>query len=611
MAEFTGKDYEEALGEAEKYFNASGDSLNITIVQEGKKSLFKRKPWIIEAAMKHIAASEPAPVFSQQAVLPAQEEEEDLFEGEERGNFHLEFTPDGVMLYAQSGADASEVLSYCNRRQISDVDTKAITHAIRRAGEGVTLAPPMEEAAPPADDAMEVRIAKDEMKALMRILPGDDEGTRLTAQMILDELQNTHKITHGIDREKIDRALEQRRVRRDIAVAKGTPVIHGEEGLLQFHFQRTHSRRPKVNAANKVDYRTLDLFESVNKEQVLITRTLATTGTEGITLRGKAIPPKRGRDVVMPRGRGITFNEEKSEMYAAHDGMVDYVNGQVVVSNRYVVDGNADMSIGNIDFLGDVEILGNVIAGMTIKAEGSVEVHGTVEAATIIAGGTVLLRQGMQGMDRGKVIAGQDVVARFFERTKVVAQGTITIDASYHSELSAVDSIVLTGRHASLIGGITRSTTQVVARVIGSTSHTSTVVEVGILPEQRERHNHLEMELRRLGNEYDKVNMMARSFTDERMKDKLTPEREALRDRVMVAKEQIQDSTDLAQQEFNYLTEKMENVTSGKVHALETIYPGAKVVIGSSHYSIENPIDYATFHLVEGEVVFGACDYNQ
>lgn len=42
---------------------------------------------------------------------------------------------------------------------------------------------------------------------------------------------------------------------------------------------------------------------------------------------------------------------------------------------------------------------GNVTTGFAIKAEGDIIVNGVVEGATLVSGGNIVLKRGMQGMD--------------------------------------------------------------------------------------------------------------------------------------------------------------------------------------------------------------------
>ncbi len=86
--------------------------------------------------------------------------------------------------------------------------------------------------------------------------------------------------------------------------------------------------------------------------------------------------------------------------------------------------------MGNINFPGDVEIKGNVISNLTVTATGNIEILGAVEAASIIAGKNIVLKTGIQGMDKGVLQAGGNITARFIERTQPKPRAPCTLTIS-------------------------------------------------------------------------------------------------------------------------------------------------------------------------------------
>ena len=167
-------------------------------------------------------------------------------------------------------------------------------------------------------------------------------------------------------------------------------------------------------------------------------------------------------------------------MYAKIPGRVDVVNGAVEVSNCYLIKGDADLSVGDVDFDGFVLIKGNVISDLTIKASGSIEVYGFVEGARLIAGRDITLRSGIQGNDKGVLEAGGDVTAKYIERTKVQAGGNITVDSMINCRAESGGIITANGKHGSIIGGTVKAQNSILARNIGSEASSRTDVEVGI-----------------------------------------------------------------------------------------------------------------------------------
>ena len=521
----------------------------------------------------------------------------------------LAYAPDGVLMFLPSCVSDAEIVSYLKRRNVHGSDPSL---ARKQAAQGifpVRIAPQQDEG-PPAPDEASIVFSRDDMTASLLLFPGDEEGEWLTYDALSALLTDTHKIVCGIHEEALLWIAQMRPYREAIEVAHGIPPVDGLPGKLDFHFRLSSTKRPKLLDGDRVDYRTLDLFVPVRTDDVLVTRTPPVPGVDGQTLRGRTLRARPGKDVRLPVGKGVAISDDKCAMTAMTDGMVTYQNGAVAVASRYVVQGNVDMSVGNIDFPGDIEVRGNVIAGMTLKAEGNLEVHGIVEAAFLTAGGDVLLHQGMQGVGRGSVRAGGDVTAKYFERVHVSAGGMISADAIYHSDCNAVEGVNLAGKHASLIGGTTRSLHMVSARTVGSVAHVATVIEMGLLPGQRERLIFLKNEQLRLANEREKLELLIKSFGGA-PKANEPPERAALRARIIDANRQNLVQMSQATTERNEIEAEIKVASSGRVHVLGTIFDGAKIVIGPLVYHVESPIEYATFRVVDKELGFTACELRE
>ena len=103
--------------------------------------------------------------------------------------------------------------------------------------------------------------------------------------------------------------------------------------------------------------------------------------------------PKPGKPKPRLHGKGFKTSEDGKETYAAISGKIEYCNYDLSVVNVYDVNGNLDMSMGNIDFNGDVNITGSVRSGVTVHAMGSIYVGGFVEGATLIAGKDIVLKE--------------------------------------------------------------------------------------------------------------------------------------------------------------------------------------------------------------------------
>jgi uncharacterized protein (DUF342 family) len=206
----------------------------------------------------------------------------------------------------------------------------------------------------------------------------------------------------------------------------------------------------------RVDYRELNLIESVEKGRILCSLLPPMPGKAGKTVTGQDIPALDGKPAVLPKGRNVEVSEDGQSLYAVIDGQVCYAEGKVNVFSVYEVRGDVDTTTGNISFLGNVVVKGNVLSGFSIEASGNVEIWGVVEGATIEAGGDIILKRGMQGMGKGYLKSGGDIIAKYIEYSTIEAKNEIKAEAIMHSKIKCGNKLELSGKKGLLVGGVAK-----------------------------------------------------------------------------------------------------------------------------------------------------------
>ena len=521
------------------------------------------------------------------------------------------YEKDGVWLetYSERGTgdpiDRMAMAQYIKRKNISGFDDKAVRALLSTRGGRARIAPAQEEYFFGED--ISVKITGDESEAYATLLKPESGGAQLDTEGAKEKLAEAG-IVFGIDDEALAELLEKRSYDDSVLIAKATRPVDGQNGSLIFHFATDEKTgRPKELEGGKVDYKTLDLFEPVNEGQLLVTRTFATEGTPGMTVRGKELKQKPGKETKLPRGKNVDINDEKTEMRSKCSGMVESVNGSVNVSSVYMIKGDCGTNIGHVDFDGTVQITGNVMAGLIIKASGAVIIGGVVEAASILAGGNVEVKGGFQGASKGRIEAAGSVSLLYAEYATVIAGGSITVDASIHSTLEAGDTINAKGKRGAIIGGRAGAASMIVANSIGSVSHLQTEVAAGVMPRKRVRFEELEKLMSKVEAEMVKLDQLDTYLA--KSKEKLDPD---TYDRLFTSgaenrKINVEIIEDYSQ-EMNELRYEMEHAVDGKVHVFDTAYPQSKIVIASDQYKVENEIKYATFSFREDRVVYDTCE---
>ena len=588
MKYFSAESREAAEAKAETYFECNKDLINFEVINAGEND----SKWQILAYMGKSGESIGADA-----------------------GYGIYYESDGVYfeLYKERGEgiplDRAALAQHISRKSISGIDLLAVqTLLAAKRGGRTKIAPAQKEII--YGEELSVEITRDDSEAWAKLLAPEPGGPCLDIEAIERKLSEAG-ITNGVDRKALDNIIEAKEYNKSYLVAQTVQPVDGENGRLIFDFSTDErTGRPREIGGGRVDYRSLDLYVSVTEGQLLVTRVPATEGAPGVTVKGKALKQKPGKEVNLPKGKNVDINEDKTEMRSKYSGMVEFVRGSVNVSNVYNISGDVDLSVGNIEFDGSVHVSGSVRAGHIIKAGGGVIIGGTVEASTIIAEGSVEVKGGMQGADKGRIEAVGSVTILYVERGTVTADGSITVDACIHSNLAAGESIIAKGQRGCIIGGHVGSANSITANSIGSVAHANTEVEVGVMPKKRERIQFLEKDLERLSGEMIKLDQLDMYLGSS--KEKMPSEtweklfRSGAENR-RVNEQVIEQYTG----ELNELKYELEHATDGKVHVLDTVFPGTRIIIASDIYKVNNEIQYSTFKHKNGEVVYGPCDISR
>jgi len=528
--------------------------------------------------------------------------------------YGLYYEEDGVYLelYAERGKgeplDSHDVMHHLVRKNIVNLSVPAV-QTLAGTGYGRSKIAMCQQEHIYGED-IKVIITGDELEASARLLAPEPGGPVLDLNAAKQKLIE-EGVIHGVDESALVELLEAKDYGEPRVVARATPPDDGADGKLIFHFsldERTGT--PREIGGGRVDYRSLDLYVPVTEGQLLVTKTAATEGSLGTSVRGMSIKQRSGKDISLPRGKNVEVNDDKTEMHSVCAGMVEFVNNTVVVSNVYKIDGDCDMSVGNVDFDGSVQITGSVRSGHTITATAGIIVSGGVEAATLIAGGNVEVKGGMQGSSKGRIEAGGSVNIQYIERGTVIADGPVTVDVSIHSTIETETTLHAVGKRGAIIGGQTRVAGDIVASYIGALSNTRTDVEVGVMPKKRNRILAIEKEMERIAADKIKLDQLdtylstSKATMDPATWEKLT--RSGMENR-RINEEDMEAYT----AEINELRDDLEHATESKVHVFETVFAGSRIMIGTDVHKVENEISYVTFKYNDGQVVYGSCELSK
>lgn len=345
----------------------------------------------------------------------------------------------------------------------------------------------------PVNEYFELFLADDKMSVTVRFYPPSDgdnkKGASLSQNEIVNDLQH-RGIKAGIDVAAIAAYLKDRHFCTDYVLAKGQDPVQGKDAKIEYLFNTDRSLRPTLNEDGTVDFFNLNIISKCSAGDVLARLTKEVKGEAGINVLGEKVLPREVKIKRHKFGKDIQLSEDELTITSLVNGHVSLVDDKVFVSDVYeVVD--VDTSTGNIDYVGDVKVTGNVKAGFELKVRGNIEIAGVVEGAIVRATGNISIARGVNGMGKGIIESGGNVVARFVENANITAAGYVHAEAIMNSTVQANENVTVTGKKGFIIGSKIRALGIVEAKTIGSEMGGDTEIEVGTDPMLKQQVNNL------------------------------------------------------------------------------------------------------------------------
>lgn len=516
------------------------------------------------------------------------------------GFFQLSIKNDGTYMKifpAMNGGEPlkfDEVSRYLTSKRIMDYDLKALHDAVSNASSPVEVKL-TSQVVLPENEHVKITILDNNMTVMGRFYPPSTGGKPISKDEVINDLVY-NGVKFGMIEANIDRFFQQREYCTDIVLAKGLEPVKGSDAVITYHFNTDTNAKPKMNEDGTVDFHQLDLISGIQRGDVLATLQPVVYGKPGIDVLGKPIAPDKVINRVLKYGKDIHLSEDGCTMYSDVSGHVKLDGDKVVVSNIYEVAGDVNTATGDIDYDGNVHVKGNVISGFSVIAKGDIEVEGVVEGATLIAGGQIILKRGVQGMGKGKLQAKGNVVTKFIESCEVTSEGDVTSGAILHSKVAAKGDIIVSGKNGSVTGGVLRSGSMISVKTVGSTMGTHTELSVGTDPLLVDELRMLEKEMPNMEAELVKMQQVV-TLLQKKLDngEKLAPDKEKYLDIATKNSILIEENIATARKRYENLRVAIENSESGCVKVANIAYPGVKIVISNVVYYVRTEQHYCQF----------------
>lgn len=443
-----------------------------------------------------------------------------------------------------------------------------------------------------------IEVSRDRMTATLHIteeLEEQKEQLTLSKKMI-EEFLSERKIIYGVIEENIEKIVSNFSTSLfPLTIAEGKRPVDGDDGYIDYHIELS----PEIDRSEGWDFREVMKIPIVKKGEKLATKYEATKGIDGKNVYGREVRARPGKPIVMNPGKNVDFNKDDQSFYATAIGQIQVLERFIHVHTVYELNEDVSMKTGNIDFSGSVIIRGDVPTGFTVKATGDITIYGLVEAATIEAGGSVTVSEGLAGLTTGSIKAGEDVKISYINQGNVIAGDSLFVENSIlHSEIVVKNNIFC--QRGNIIGGSLSAGQSIEARDIGNRMNTMTHLSFGIDRAENENIEDLTEKQKELEDNLRKLNLLKKRLS--KNKEELTSkERITLlrleRSRINT-KEQLEKIDDQLEQSGATLGD----IKKAYLKVRGTLFPNVVIAFGRYKRRIDKNYDYVRVRMIENEI---------
>jgi hypothetical protein len=431
-----------------------------------------------------------------------------------------------------------------------------------------------------------VEIVKDGMSAFAIIHPPKKGAAPPVLQDVLDELDHAG-VVFGIDREGIQRTLARCDYDKPIPVAAGREPVFGKAHRIQYRFNINRGKPYLEMDFGRINLKELNFIDNRKEGELLAELVAPVAAVDGVKVTGEIIPAESDSEIEQLKpGLNTLLSPDGTKLYAQCDGNVRILKGKILVEPVIFVK-NVNFETGNIRFDGSVVVEGSVADGFAVEAGGDIQVGNSVGKARLKAGGSILLKTGINGNGKGSIESGGDLFAKYIESSTVTCQGNVLVEeAIMHSHIVASRHCVLNGRRSEVIASDLVVGGSFWCKKMGNFNEAETHLAIGVEPallldyrttgkniETRQKdHDRIELQLEQLGK------LVKEGRADERIQQ---------------AQVQLQDSLTGLQQElatlknrFPGLRERIIASRKSIVVVEETMFKGVVVTFGTLEYRV-------------------------
>ncbi len=231
------------------------------------------------------------------------------------------------------------------------------------------------------------------------------------------------------------------------------------------------------------------------------------------------------------------------------------------------------------------------------------KVKGVVEGAVLEAGENIIIARGVNGMGKGSLKAGGNIISKFLQSVTAQADGYIASESVLHSRLMSKTEILIDGKKGFISGGSASAVKSVNVKTLGSPMGGDTIVEVGVDPSLTIRIQELQEQIEKEHNEIQSIQQILISTKKKIAQGvKMSPEQlkyvqtlvEANQEKTKIVTENVE--------ELERIQSQLKGNAGANVTVRDAVHPGTRICIGDVSMTVRKEMKFCKFVKVGGEV---------
>ncbi len=437
---------------------------------------------------------------------------------------------------------------------------------------------------------LNITISSDKLSAYLDI---DAKAANYpTEQELLDYLKAAG-IKFGIDRSLVKKICDRKETVQNQKIARGQKPVKGEDGQLVWHLgEDIGDDKVSIDEAGLANFKQAKTFCEVKQGEQIVSKLPARSGTPGKTVTGEILPSGE-KHVDLPEGENVSISDDGLTLYATKSGYLNFQDGKVDISNMLHIEGDVSYNTGNVKYDGKVVIEGDVRSGFRVEATDSVIINGDVEAADIRSKkGDVIIKMGVLGKGRAKIVAGNNIECGFIQDAEAKANNDVIAERYIiNGNVYAAGMVIVEENEGLIRGGKIFGEKGISVKEAGSMKNISTQLGIG-LNRNPERENALTQLVKEEDELYAKYELLSKKerflkLLFERV-DKLSEDKKQELQNITAELKQIQQKlSEIEKQKKAIASESHDIDKKNKIIITEKLHKGVLLLVGSEEFYID------------------------